>query len=431
MNGEFSGRIGVIQLGFDPRAEAGPVRPVVAPVRASKPKRGKKAKKAKQANLLAHVYPEDKGRKKRVQAWPTPPVLCGEMVSKLRLYARDLTGKTVLTLNLEFIPKLLELGAKVTFFADSEEKAAAERQMHPWVTVIIGYDFLEWEVPMQFDVTIGNPPYQPPVERNSKRYSGSHNVIWDQFVLKAMNLVKPNGFVSMVHPAKWRKPLDKVGAVMRKKKFLYLEIHGWKDGTQTFHTLTRYDWYVMQNCLADGLTDVRDELGRSTTVDMRCGAFIPNFSPAVAVDRLLAKPGDDAAKILYSRSAHGTDKRNRHFMHETEDEYFKYPCLNGGDEGSPVFWYSNRRGGFFGQPKVMFSMSGSSHPVILDATGDYSTTQNAMAIPISSPQEGELIKRAVESEGFNEFLRACRWSTVRTEHLTFQFLKKDFWREFL
>ena len=51
MNGEFSGRIGVIQLGFDPRAEAGPVRPVVAPVRASKPKRGKKAKKAKEQRV--------------------------------------------------------------------------------------------------------------------------------------------------------------------------------------------------------------------------------------------------------------------------------------------------------------------------------------------------------------------------------------------
>ena len=52
---------------------------------------------------------------------------------------------------------------------------------------------------MRFDVLLGNPPFQHPTSK-------SHNVkLWPQFVRKSIELLKPDGFISLVTPdSLWR-----------------------------------------------------------------------------------------------------------------------------------------------------------------------------------------------------------------------------------
>jgi site-specific DNA-methyltransferase (adenine-specific) len=66
------------------------------------------------------------------------------------------------------------------------------------------YDkFLELDNTMKFDVVVGNPPYQNSHEKDadSKRKVG--NKLWYQFIFKADNLVKKDGYVAMVSPNQW------------------------------------------------------------------------------------------------------------------------------------------------------------------------------------------------------------------------------------
>jgi hypothetical protein len=56
----------------------------------------------------------------------------------------------------------------------------------------------------EFDVIIGNPPYNPP-----KTDTGSNgNNIWTQFVIKSFYMLSDKGYLNFIHPPGWRKPTN-------------------------------------------------------------------------------------------------------------------------------------------------------------------------------------------------------------------------------
>ena len=63
--------------------------------------------------------------------------------------------------------------------------------------------------PVKFHVIMGNPPFNPP-----KGETGSSgNNIWPNFVMKSYSLLNEGGYLMLVHPPGWKKPLS-----IRKKK---------------------------------------------------------------------------------------------------------------------------------------------------------------------------------------------------------------------
>jgi superfamily II DNA or RNA helicase len=60
--------------------------------------------------------------------------------------------------------------------------------------------------PMEFDVIMGNPPFNPP-----KTETGSSgNSIWQNFVMKYFYYLSKNGVFCFVHPPGWKKPTDEL-----------------------------------------------------------------------------------------------------------------------------------------------------------------------------------------------------------------------------
>ena len=62
-------------------------------------------------------------------------------------------------------------------------------------------DYLTWETNMQFDVVITNVPFQAPTPEGEERNIGRQ--LWPLFIEKSLQLVKPNGYISLVTPATW------------------------------------------------------------------------------------------------------------------------------------------------------------------------------------------------------------------------------------
>lgn len=62
-------------------------------------------------------------------------------------------------------------------------------------------DFLTWQPNMQFDVVIGNPPYQGP-----KLGKCIYQSLWPLFWAKSFSLLKPGGVVSLITPLTWCSP---------------------------------------------------------------------------------------------------------------------------------------------------------------------------------------------------------------------------------
>ena len=63
--------------------------------------------------------------------------------------------------------------------------------------------FFELDNTMKFDVVVGNPPYQNTHEKDAESKRKVGNKLWYQFIFKATELVKPNGYVTMVSPNQW------------------------------------------------------------------------------------------------------------------------------------------------------------------------------------------------------------------------------------
>ena len=55
-------------------------------------------------------------------------------------------------------------------------------------------DFLQWNPEMQFDVIVGNPPYQDVTNK------AANNKLWMKFIFKSFNLLEEGGYISFVTP---------------------------------------------------------------------------------------------------------------------------------------------------------------------------------------------------------------------------------------
>jgi hypothetical protein len=282
----------------------------------------------------------------------------------------------------------------------------------------------------QFDMVVGNPPYQDGTKAIEGKKKGTiGGDLWSKFVPASLKICKSNGFIAMVHPNAWRKPEHKLWELMSKENQLhYLEIHSKKDGQKTFGCSTRYDWYVLEKSLCEKPTMVVDEEGKQHNIDMSKRDFLPNYEIEL-FDTCLAKRGEEKCEVMYSRSAYGTDKKH---MSKEKDELFKYPVVHGLRKNDDVsIWYSSRNDkGHFGVPKVILSWGEFQYPM-LDFEGKYGMTQIVFGIAISSREEGENIVKAINSEKFKKVIACSKWSAFQTEWRMFKYFRKDFWRDFV
>jgi len=379
----------------------------------------------------------------------TPFDLCQEIVDKLKENG-GLVGNIGVLFNIEFLEVLVSrYGIKssdITIFVDDKvkfefckkhyemepgknlfqiniEKSIKEKDL--WTT--------EGKNNMKFDVIIMNPPYQAPVlkSKTDRGSKGSRNVIWPEFVNMAIVDVKDNGFLAAIHPPKWRKPEDKLFKIMTEQNITYLEMHSKKDGIKTFGAMTPFDWYILQKAKYSGKTNIKCTDGAYQTIDLREFPFLPSCD-LKKVTNLLAKNKDEKCEVLFSRSAYASDK---HWVSEIKTDKFAYPCVHSTTKDKVRYWYSStNKNGFFGTPKVIFGDNGGDTGIfnaIVDMEGVFGITQHAMAIPISSKDEGEQIKKALESESFKKIINSCQYGGFQIDWRMFPYFRKDFWKEFI
>mgnify|MGYP003651438806 CR=1 FL=1 len=282
---------------------------------------------------------------------------------------------------------------------------------------------------MKFDVVVGNPPYQAPAKTHKGHKNPLNgNTLWDKFVSKAIKeLTTPNGIVSMIHPAGWRKPQSEKARYKGMMQFMahenhmtYLSIHSAKDGKKTFNASTRYDWYVIQKG-STGMTTVNDEKGEESLLDFRDWKWIPNHS----FDAMRMLLGD--GEVIYSRSSYGSDRK--YTSKEKSEGEFIHPIIHSITKKGVRYMYSNRNDrGHFGIPKVILSSAAGTNDVIIDDKGEYGMTDMCLAIPIENRKDGEELKKYLMSDKMTLLLEACLFANYRLDWRVFRDFKKGFWR---
>ena len=376
----------------------------------------------------------------------TPFCLCQEIVERLKEYTHLSEKRIAVLFNIEFLNVLArDFGVKpsqVFMFADDAvemEFCRLQYGMKPGVNLfLIDIEKTvkakklvtnEGECKMKFDVVVGNPPYHPPTKtKTNDGGSGSGATLYDKFVEMTINkLVKNDGFICMVHPNRWRRPGDYLWDLMAKQDIKYLEIHNKEDGERTFGVTTRYDWYVMKCGTYSGTTVIKDELGAKVSVDLRSFFGLPNFDFEL-FRKISTQDESESCKVMYSYSAYESRKE---WISKDKKDPFVYPVVRATGKTGVKFVWSKIRSDFFGISKVIFGDGDVIANAIVDWDGEFAMNSHAMAIPISTKEEGEQIKKALESDKFNLFLRATRWSNFQIDWRMFKYFRKDFWKEFI
>jgi hypothetical protein len=276
---------------------------------------------------------------------------------------------------------------------------------------------------MKFDVIVGNPPYQMVTNGNS-------TPVWDRFVLKSFELLKENGYLSMVHPAGWRNVTGRftdVRDVLLSKQMEYLEIHNISDGLRTFGASTRYDWYLVKNVEETATnTIVNFEDGRIEHLLLDKLSFIPNHSYD-RVKSLITKEGEERVTLLHSRSAYGTDKKNVSIVN---DEEFKYPVAYhvSKNTGVSLRWSSTNQNGHFGVPKIIWGNSARTG-FYLDKLGEYGLTQFTYGL-VDSPENLEKIIEVLD-KNYDEISSMTNVVGSGINYKVISTFRKDFWKEFV
>jgi 16S rRNA G966 N2-methylase RsmD len=288
-------------------------------------------------------------------------------------------------------------------------------------------DFLNEVIEMEFDVVLGNPPYQLKVgDRKTEP-------LWNKFFHKSLSLLKEGGYLTLIHPSGWRNiegRFSDIKNVIKDKKLHYLSINNEKKGMEIFGAETRFDYYLLENRVNTGiLTEITFQDGTTDNVDLSNMDFIPNGS-LDEIRGLIANEGEEKVTVLHSFSSYETRKR---WMSRVPNNEFVHPCVYTVDYLSqPTFYYSStNENGHFGIPKVIWSNGRiSSVGSYIDEIGEFALTQFAYAIA-DDVENLPNIKRALDSTKFKKLMELCAVGQLTINHKVISTFRKDFWREFI
>ena len=276
-----------------------------------------------------------------------------------------------------------------------------------------------------FDVIMGNPPFS----HDSNRATGK--TIWQEFVIKSLNELVEGGFLTFIHPSQWRKPESKQSRfgglfdlMTHQNQLLYLEMHNTKNGQSVFQSGTRYDWYILEHVKATHKTEILDDKHKKISLDLNEWSFLPNNNMN-KIKKLLAKRNDDHVPVIKDSKYYTLAKHTS----KTKTLTHTYPLVHSTPKSGTRYYYSNTNDrGHFGIPKIIFGESGISD-IIIDLDGKYGMTESAMAIRVKNKTEAEKLKKALESNEFQDILNACSWSNFRIDWRLFTYFKKDFYTQ--
>ncbi len=389
-----------------------------------------------------------------IQKHHTPWSICGDLIGELNEIMKNeektlQDSKVLVIFNLEFVWTLIEKyqisPSSITFMSDSIKRINMAENFG--VETIYKERMIfdgnvwqgdNWKMKDTYDVVLSNPPYQAEQSQACSKKRGGGMSLWDKFVEMGEFFAKSGGYISFIHPSKWRKPSAKndpmspenrVWDILSSKEMIYLELHGSKEGQDIMKAGTRYDIHITKNVPSENETFVIDETGEPHTIKLSNYPFLPNCR-FEEVFRLLAKDNEETCPIMFDRTAYGSDKDNTSIE---QTPIYQYPLIHATRKDEIRYYYSSRTDrGHFGIPKVIFGEGGIGSNSIIDMEGHYGMTQGAMAIKVKTLEEAEKIKEALDSEEFEGLLRtACSWGMFRIDWRLFTHFKRDWWKEFI
>ena len=293
------------------------------------------------------------------------------------------------------------------------------------------FDKMGKEIVGDFDIIIGNPPFQDSIEGKSKHGSGK---LYPEFIEKSLLLLVENGLLLFVTPNTWFSGGDsktgKIFDLIKRYNLLKLNsnnISRYFPGVGTGNLV----YFLVQNNNKYKTTEIIDN--PSYNFNITDIPFLPNIlsklSLSICEKTLFDKKYNrfelikDSGPFHLKYGAKGektyTTRSDDSWVLTKENSTHKYPIFHTNSQTL----FSSKENFFSKYKKVLISQSSKFDPFYDDSMG---FTQNVSAIIVTSKKEGDQIIKLLHSNLYSFFLNCIRYSTnITIYYLNFFPYPKD------
>jgi len=273
---------------------------------------------------------------------------------------------------------------------------------------VLQKDFLEFEDNEEYDLVVANPPYAK--FTNGKRTAKNHNIS-REFILKAINITKKNGYILFIVPDNWMSYADsnKTAEILSQYQFIHLNIHGAKKWFPKVGS--SFSWFLLQKKLnkKDFVVDNNYKIKRIEKAKVDVGQkYIPLYYSNIVKSIIDKTLNSNLPKYEVETSSNLHKYTKKDYISENKNEIYKYKLYHTPSQ----IVYSKTPHKFQEGWKVFISLT-NQYGNFIDNCG---MTQSIAFIRCKSKAEAERISKELNNEVYvflNNITRYGNFNNIR------------------
>ena len=270
-------------------------------------------------------------------------------------------------------------------------------------------NFLEFESEEKYDLVVSNPPYAK--FNFNGRTAKNHNISRD-FIKKAIEITKKNGYILFIVPDNWMSLSDRndVVKILSQYQFIYLNIHGAKKWFPKIGS--SFSWFVLKKIPNEKPFIVENfyKIKSREKVSLDKGSsFIPLFYSDIVksiLDKTIKQKGK---KYMVETSSDLHKYTQQKLLSENKNRTYRYRIVHTPTQTV----YSKRPHKYQKGYKVFISLTNQYQTFINNNCG---STQSIAFIRCKNKKEAEKIKKDLDNEVYvflNNITRYGNFNNVR------------------
>ena len=252
---------------------------------------------------------------------------------------------------------------------------------------------------MQFDVVVGNPPFQGP---NSKKGLGT---LWPIFSKKAIEISKDSGIISFITPSSWMSSGSSLLQDFKDNNLVYFNL----DCGNYFKEGSSFSYWILNKLKPYKYTKIT-YLGNDYTLDISSLSYIPNDPTEITMSILNKTLLSNIDKFDIKITSECHSQKTKLISYD-ENSTFKYRVKH----TNTAYTYSSFLPSNFKIKKVLWPLTGNFKPIY--DNGTMSTGQNVVWLEVDNKEMAINFINYIKSNLFKFLLKVCKWSGSNTRGL--------------